>query len=150
MYVGVHPNINGYRIMGYAIPLNLFKTADTGFKVYTDSQCTREENYNDKEASNPYYEMSVKNIRRGTPKEIIRYVKNVGISPCLYYIYLEDVYNMNYYFIDENGNKTNVLYGLQNPNLIKKIKLVVESQFDDYISDFKLRIVTRDLTSIMQ
>lgn len=136
--------------MGYAIPLNLFKTADSGFKLYSDSQATIEEKYNATDISNPHYELNVKNIRRGTPKEIIRYVKNIGVSPTLYFIYITDHHNVKYYFIDDNGDKCENLFGLANPNIIKKIRLVVESEFEDYTSDFKLHILTRDLTSQSQ
>lgn len=148
--LGVHLNPEGYRVMGYAVPLSLFKSADSGFKLYSDSEAKFEEKLNTDDVSNPHYELNVNNIRRGTPKEIIRYVKNVGISPTLYYIYINDIHNVKYYFIDDNGNKSENLFGLANPNIIKKIRLVVESEYDDFNSDFKLHIITRDLTSQSQ
>lgn len=134
--------------MGYAIPLTLFKTADSGLKLYKDVNCSQEEYFNTTEASNPYYEITVTNVRRGTPKNIIKYLKNIGTVPTLYYIYITDAYNMDYYFIDDNGNHTKTLSGLQNPALTKQLTLVIEPEFDDYISDFKIHIVSRDLTSV--
>lgn len=145
--LGVHMNPDGYRVMGYAIPLSLFQSGNTGIKLYKDSECTNEEYYNMQEASNPYYEIQIANVRRGTPKTILKYFKNVGTAPTLYYIYVTDDYNMEYYFIDENNNHTKTLTGLQNAGRIKPLTLVIESEFDDYISDFKIHIISRDLTS---
>lgn len=144
--LGVHMNAEGYRVMGYAIPLTLFKTADSGLKIYRDAECTQEEYFNTTEASNPYYEITVTNVRRGTPKNIIKYLKNIGTAQTLYYVYVTDAYNMNYYFIDDNGNHTQTLTGIQSPSMSKQLNLVIESEFDDYISDFKIHIVSRDLT----
>ena len=146
--LGVHMNAEGYRIMGYAIPLTLFKTADSGLKLYRDSDCTIEEFYNDTEASNPYYEITISNVRRGTPRTITKYLKNIGTVPTLYYIYITDDYNMSYYFIDDKGNQCKTLSGLQGAAVKKPLRLVIESEFDDYISDFKLHIATRDLTNL--
>lgn len=145
--LGVHMNPDGYRVMGYAIPLTLFKTADSGFKLYRDSGCLIEEYYNTEEASNPYYEIEIANVRRGTPKTILKYIKNIGTVPTLYYIYITDTHNLTYYFIDDNGNKTLTLSGLQGSGVSKPLTLVIESEFDDYISDFKIHMVTRDLTN---
>ena len=139
-------NAEGYRVMGYAIPLTLFKTADSGLKLFRNVECTQEEYFNTTEASNPYYEITVTNVRRGTPKNIIKYLKNIGTAQTLYYIYVTDAYNMDYYFIDDNGNHTKTLTGIQNPSMSKQLNLVIESEFDDYISDFKIHIVSRDLT----
>lgn len=144
--LGVHPNPDGYRVMGYAVPLTLFKVSDSGLKLYKDADCLTEEFYNKSEASNPYYEIQVSNVRRGTPKTITKYLKNIGTAPTLYYIYITDDYNIKYYFIDDKGNHCKTLSGLQGVSVKKPLRLVIESELDDYVSEFKLHIVTRDLT----
>lgn len=145
--LGVHMNPEGYRVMGYAIPLALFKTADSGMKLYRDAACTREETYNTEEASHPYYEIDVNNVRRGVEKKVVRYIKNIGVNTTLYYIYLTTTHNIKYYFLDSQGNKKEFLTGVCNPGLSKQLTLVVESGFDDFTSTFELHILTRDLSS---
>lgn len=144
--LGVHPNLAGYKVMGYAVPLNLFKVADNGMKVYKDPEATTEELYNTEEASHPYYQVSINNVRRGVEKKMTRYIKNVGVQPTLYYIYLSNTYNMKYYFLNSEGIKVDHLYGLCNPGMIKPIQLVITSEYDDYTSDFELHVLTRDLS----
>lgn len=143
--LGVHMNVDGYRVMGYAIPLTLFKTSDSGLKLYRDTECSIEEYFNKTEASNQYYEITVNNVRRGTPKNIIKYLKNIGTVQTLYYVYITDAYNMEYYFIDDYGNKTQTLNGILNASRTKQVNLVIESDFEDYTSSFKIHIVSRDL-----
>ena len=93
------------------------------------------------------YQVSINNVRRGVEKKMTRYIKNVGVQPTLYYIYLSNTYNMKYYFLDSQGNRKETITGIANPNIIRPLKLVIESEFDDFDSDFELHIISRDLTS---
>ena len=145
--LGVHPNPEGYRVMGYSIPLALFKTSNSGMRLYSDADCMNEEFYNTEEASHPYYQININNVRRGTEKKVIKYIKNVGVSTTLYYIYITSDHNMKYYFIDSQGNKKEHLTGVCNPGLSKQLTLIIESEFDDFVSSFELHILTRDISS---
>ena len=146
--LGVHMNIQGYKVMGYSIPLTLFASSSSGFKLYKDADCKNEEYLNTEEASNQFYEISIKNVRRGVDKSVIKYIKNIGNYPCLYYIYITDAYNMDYYFIDENGNKTDHLIGSCGAGVKKQLNIVMNTKFDDYNSSFKIRMLSRELTSV--
>lgn len=145
--LGVHPNPAGYRVMGYAVPLTLFATADSGMKLYRDAECTIPETYDTTEASRPFYKVNINNVRRGKEKLVTRYIKNVGVVPTLYYMYITNAHNMKYYFLDSQGNRKETITGIANPNIIRPLKLVIESEFDDFDSDFELHIISRDLTS---
>lgn len=118
--LGVHMNVQGYKVMGYSIPLTLFATSPTGFKLYQDAACLIEEHLNTEEASNHFYEISIKNARRGNEKEIVKYVKNIGTYPCLYYIYITDAYNIDYAFVNEDGSLSTHIVGLCAPNMSKR------------------------------
>lgn len=133
--------------MGYSIPLALFKTNNGGMKLYTDANCTIEEMYNTLDPLKPFYELRVNNVRRGNEKQIKRYVKNVGINPTLYYIYLTSPHNMKYYFVDSQGNKREAITGLCNAGLSRELNLVIESEYNDFESSFELHILTRDISS---
>ena len=146
--LGVHMNIQGYKVMGQSIPLTLFATGNTGFKLYKDSKCTNEEFLNKEELSNQFYEISVQNVRRGIEKNVIRYIKNIGNYPCLYYIHITDEYNMDYYFVDEDGNKKKYLVGSCNAGMVKPLNIVINTGFDDYVSSFKVHLVSRELTNV--
>lgn len=145
--LGVHPNPAGYRVMGYAVPLTLFATADSGMKLYRDAECTIPETYDTTEASRPFYKVNINNVRRGKEKLVTRYIKNVGVVPTLYYMYITNAHNMKYYFLDSQGNRKETITGIANPNIIRPLKLVIEAEFDDFDSDFELHIISRDLTN---
>lgn len=100
---GIHCNRAGYRIMAYAIPLSLFQTIDTGLKLYLDSECTREEIYDNSDPLNPYYLVKIDNLRMNTSKRIVRYVKNVGVQQSMFVMYPSDEYNVLVRFVSEDG-----------------------------------------------
>ena len=91
---GIHLNKEGYRIWAEAIPLSIFKTYDSGLRMYKDLQCTDEDIYDDSDKQNPFYTMKVDNVRRSKTKTMVRYVKNIGKTQVLFAIYASNEYNV--------------------------------------------------------
>ena len=100
---GIHPNIEGYKIMADSIPTSIFQSQDSGVKLYLDSECTREEELDTSDKMNPFYSISIEGARRGKPKTFVRYVKNVGVGQVLYAMYYTNTHNISVRFINDKG-----------------------------------------------
>ena len=133
---GIHPNWEGYRIMGECIPLNIFKTGETGLKLYLDADCTIEEEYNDDDKVNPFYRIDIDGVRRKVTKKIVRYVKNVGNNQNLFVAYSYDNYNIDVKFLDANGRRMDYANGLLPASAVARIEMV----FDVYDKDSKASV----------
>ena len=133
---GIHPNWEGYRIMAESIPLNIFKTGETGLKLYLDAACTIEEKFNNDDKVNPFYRIDIDGIRRGVPKKLIRYVKNVGNNQNLFVAYSYDNYNIDVKFLDANGRRMDYANGLLPASAVARIEMV----FDVYDKDSKASV----------
>lgn len=143
---GIHPSVEGYKIMGECIPLSLFRTSEDGFKLYVDERCTVEEKFNDQDKLRPFYELSVDNIRRGNTKHIVRYLKNVGTSQALFAIFATNEHSVNVSFLDEKGNKMQYFNGLLVPGRSVAVKIEFNVLNDDSKSLVDLHIASRRLT----
>ena len=143
---GIHPNWEGYRIMGEAIPLTIFKTGDTGLKLYLDKNCTIEETYNDEDKVNPFYEVDISGIRRARTKKLIRYVKNVGTGQNMFVAYSYDNYNARVNFIDEKtGERKTYANGLLNAEGVAKIEMLFNVDDKDSTARVNLYLASREL-----
>ena len=133
---GIHPNWEGYRIMGECIPLNIFKAGETGLKLYLDADCTIEEEYNDDDKVNPFYRIDIDGVRRKVTKKIVRYVKNVSNNQNLFVAYSYDNYNIDVKFLDANGRRMDYANGLLPASAVARIEMV----FDVYDKDSKASV----------
>ena len=144
---GIHPSIEGYKIMGECIPLNLFRTSEDGFKLYIDKDCTVEEKYNDQDKLRPFYELNVGNIRRGNTKHIVRYLKNVGGMQALFAVFATNEHSVKVNFLDEYGNKIPYFNGLLAPGRSVAVDIEFNVLDDDNVSSVDLHIASRKLTT---
>lgn len=144
---GIHPSVEGYKIMGECIPLNLFRTSEDGFKLYIDKECTIEEKYNDQDKLRPFYELSVDNIRRGNTKHIVRYLKNIGGTQSLFAVFATNEHSVKVNFLDEYGNKASYLNGLLAPGRSVAVDIEFNILNDDKESSVDLHIASRKLTT---
>ena len=141
---GIHPNWEGYRIMGECIPLNIFKTGETGLKLYLDKECTVEETYNDDDKVNPFYRIDIDGVRRGVPKKLIRYVKNVGTNQQLFAAYSYDNYNIDVKFLDENGRRMDYANGLLPASAVARIEMRFDVHKEDSKASVNLYLASRE------
>lgn len=141
---GIHLNWEGYRIMGECIPLNIFKTGETGLKLYLDKECTVEETYNDDDKVNPFYRIDINGIRRGVPKKLIRYVKNVGTNQQLFAAYSYNNYNIDVKFLDENGRRMDYANGLLPASAVAKIEMRFDVHKEDSKASVNLYLASRE------
>ena len=141
---GIHPNWEGYRIMGECIPLNIFKTGETGLKLYLDKECTVEETYNDDDKVNPFYSIDIDGVRRGVPKKLIRYVKNVGTNQQLFAAYSYNNYNIDVKFLDENGRRMDYANGLLPASAVARIEMRFDVHKEDSKASVNLYLASRE------
>lgn len=141
---GIHLNAEGYRIMASAVPLNIFTTYESGLRLYKDQQCNVEEQYDDRDAQNPFYTMNIDNVRREKTKTIVRYVKNIGRSQVLFAMYSSNEYNMKIEFIGAEGTKGAYVNGLLAPNMVAKITMAINLDRLDSKASFKLHLASRE------
>ena len=141
---GIHLNKEGYRIWAEAIPLSIFKTYDSGLRMYKDVQCTVEDEYDDSDKQNPFYTLKVDNVRRSKTKTVVRYVKNIGKTQVLFAIYGSDFYNMKLEFIGANDEKGEYANGLLAPNMVAKITMEINIENKDSKASFNLHLASRE------
>ena len=142
---GIHPNIEGYKIMGEAIPLSLFRTTEEGMKLYVDKDCTIEEKFDDTDKLHPFYTLTVDNIRRGTTKRIVRHVKNIGSSQAMFAVFATNEHSVTVHFIDEKGNKLPYSNGLLAPGMSATVTIEFNVLNEDTYSSVDLHIASRKL-----
>ena len=130
--------------MGECIPLNIFKTGETGLKLYLDKECTVEETYNDDDKVNPFYRIDINGIRRGVPKKLIRYVKNVGTNQQLFAAYSYNNYNIDVKFLDENGRRMDYANGLLPASAVAKIEMRFDVHKEDSKASVNLYLASRE------
>lgn len=141
---GIHLNKEGYRIWAEAIPLSIFKTYDSGLRMYKDIHCTDEDAYDDSDKQNPFYTINVDNVRRSKTKTIVRYVKNIGKTQVLFAMYASDEYNMTIEFIGSNGEKGAYANGLLAPNMVAKVTMEINLDNKDSKATFNLHLAARE------
>ena len=141
---GIHLNPEGYAIMASAVPLSIFKTYDTGLKMYQDARCTVEDNYDDSDAINPFYTIDIDNTRRTKTKTVIRYVKNIGRTQVLFAMYATDLQNMTMEFVDSEGNTGEFINGLLAPDMIAKITMNIVVGTESARASFNLHLAGRE------
>lgn len=131
--------------MGECIPLNIFKTYESGLKLYLDKDCTIEEKYDDTDKLKPFYTINIDNIRRGKKKTLVRYVKNIGINQTLFALYYSNNYNLNVWFADEEGNKGEYANGVLAPNMVSKVIIEMMVLDEDSKSSLSLHLAGREI-----
>ena len=141
---GIHLNKEGYRIWAEAIPLSIFKTYDSGLRMYKDLHCTDEDNYDDSDKQNPFYTISIDNVRRSKTKTVVRYVKNIGKTQVLFAMYASDEYNMSIEFVGSDGEKGAYANGLLAPNMIAKVTMEINLDNKDSKASFNLHLAARE------
>ena len=141
---GIHPNWEGYRIMAESIPLNIFKTGETGLKLYLDAACTIEEKFNNDDKVNPFYRIDIDGIRRGVPKKLIRYVKNVGNNQNLFAAYSYNNHNIQVKFLDANGQRLDYANGLLPASAVAKLEMVFNVFDEDSKASLNLYLASRE------
>ena len=141
---GIHLNKEGYRIWAEAIPLSIFKTYDSGLRMYKDLQCTDEDIYDDSDKQNPFYTMKVDNVRRSKTKTMVRYVKNIGKTQVLFAIYASNEYNVKVEFVGSNGEKGAYANGLLAPGMIARIIMDIDLDNKDSKASFDLHLASRE------
>ena len=141
---GIHLNKEGYRIWAEAIPLSIFKTYDSGLRMYKDLQCTDEDIYDDSDKQNPFYTMKVDNVRRGKTKTMVRYVKNIGKTQVLFAIYASNEYNVKVEFVGSNGKKGAYANGLLAPGMIARVIMDIDLDNKDSKASFDLHLAARE------
>ena len=141
---GIHCNARGYWVMASAVPLSIFKTYDSGLRMYKDVQCTVEDEYDDSDKQNPFYTLKVDNVRRSKTKTVVRYVKNIGKTQVLFAIYGSDFYNMKLEFIGANDEKGEYANGLLAPNMVAKITMEINIENKDSKASFNLHLASRE------
>jgi lysophospholipase L1-like esterase len=124
---GIHPNVQGYKLMAEAVPLGIFNALKTGIKVYIDEDCTVEENTDNSDIYHTQYNITFSNIDRGRTKIITRYIKNVGNMPMMYTLYNTSESGVDMTFSLDGVNYTEFVNGLLNNETVNTIyvKIVV-------------------------
>lgn len=136
---GIHPSVEGYKIMGESIPLSLFNIQQGGVKMYLDEECTIEEKYNDDDKLKPFYDVHISNIRRGKTKDNVRYVKNVGNAACIYSLFTTSAHNI---VVNFNGKKFS--NGSIEPGKVKKIEFSLSLLNEDFSADVNMHLSSRE------
>lgn len=143
---GIHLNIDGYRIMAEAIPLNYFKATSTGIKMYLDSDCTKEENYNNDDALYPFYTIKLDDLKLGRTKTIVRYLKNIGDSQVVFAMYQANGYNINYTFENEDKSTQDYVSGILLPDRKVKVTMNITPLMEDSKAAITLFVAGRQFT----
>ena len=143
---GIHLNKEGYKILAESLNLAIFKTYDSGFKLYKDADCLIEEDYNNDDKLNPYYTMKIDNIRRGKKKTIVRYVKNIGQKQALFALYFSNEYNITAWFLDEEGVKVPISSALASPSTVTRVVIEMILNNEDTSATLNLNLAGRELT----
>ena len=141
---GIHLNPEGYGIMASAVPTTIFQTYDTGLKMYQDAQCTVEDEFDDSDAVNPFYTISIDNVRRGKTKPVVRYVKNIGRTQVLFAMYTTDHYNCTIEFIGSDGSTGAFANGLLAPDMIAKVTMNIDVLNKDSKASFNMHLASRE------
>ena len=143
---GIHLNIEGYRIMAEAIPLSYFKATSTGIKMYLDSDCTKEENYNNDDALYPFYTIKLDDLKLGRTKTIVRYLKNIGDSQVVFAMYQANGYNINYTFENEDKSTQDYVSGILLPDRKVKVTMNITPLMEDSKAAITLFVAGRQFT----
>ena len=143
---GIHLNIDGYRIMAEAIPLSYFKATSTGIKMYLDSDCTKEENYNNDDALYPFYTIKLDDLKLGRTKTIVRYLKNIGDSQVVFAMYQANGYNINYTFENEEKSTQDYVSGILLPDRKVKVTMNITPLMEDSKTAITLFVAGRQFT----
>lgn len=147
---GIHLNMDGYRILAESLNLSTFKTYDSGFKVYRDEKCTIEETFNSDDTLNPFYTVSIDNIRRGKKKTIVRYVKNIGQKQALFALYPIKISSLDVWFNVKVGDKMvkqSFVSGLSTPDMITKVTIEMMVKNEESKSSLILSLAGREFSS---
>lgn len=131
--------------MGESIPLSIFKTNDSGVRMYLDKDCTIEESFDDNDKLKPFYTVSLTDIRYGKTKKIVRYIKNIGGNQCLFAMYQSKKHNIDVVFIGENGEKLPYANGMLAPNMSARIEMDAEVFTEDWKASIDLHLVSREI-----
>ena len=142
---GIHPNIEGYKIMADSIPTSIFQAQDSGVKLYLDSACTREEEFDNSDKMNPFYTISIDGLRRGKAKTFVRYVKNVGVGQVLYAMYYTGTHNINVRFVNEKGEYREFGNGSLPSGHSHAVYIEVTPLTHDSVSKIDLHLAGREL-----
>lgn len=142
---GIHPNIEGYKIMADSIPTSIFQAQDSGVKLYLDSACTREEEFDNSDKMNPFYTISIDGLRRGKAKTFVRYVKNVGVGQVLYAMYYTGTHNINVRFVNEKGEYREFGNGSLPSGHSHAVYIEVTPLTRDSVSKIDLHLAGREL-----
>ena len=120
---GIHPSVDGYRVMAYAIPLSLFSSIPVGLKLYLDEDCTLEAPIDDTDPLNPYYTLSLTNLRLNKPKTIVYYIKTVGSAQTMYALFTEKSDSINIVYYDANDQEVQYASGTLSAEKATKVTM---------------------------
>jgi hypothetical protein len=112
--------------------------------MYQDAQCTIEDPYDDSDAVNPFYTVSIDNVRRNKTKTVVRYVKNIGRTQVLFAMYTTDHYNCTIEFIGSDGSTGQFANGLLAPEMIAKVTMNIDVGNLDSSATFNMHLASRE------
>ncbi|MEG2018064.1 MAG: GDSL-type esterase/lipase family protein [Clostridium sp.] len=123
---GIHPSVEGYKLMGEAVPLTIFKSSTQGIKIFVNEACTIEENFETSSEKGKVYKLDIKNILRGKTKTTTRYIKNIGIEDVIYAVYPVKLNDMSANFSVNEGEFSNLANGFLVAKGVQRVDIAIE------------------------